>query len=402
MPENYAKWRSFNVPNIKLVDLDRSARVQSRYDTDPETVARYQEIWESGEADFPPCIVFQEGEKYHVADGFHRILGLTNARIDQRLECRTIACDVRTGTIEDAIKYSLGANSRHGLKPNTLDKKRSVMMYWGLSPVHCQHSSSLVGKACGVSHTFVADYRADVLHNLPSLEIFNQTRIPLPQIGNTILNLKLAEEAGEIITVRGGKELRQKVTPKALEEATKSLPKEHLMLPTEAEMSGLQISSKALPEPTLYIITTTASIIPRGTVIEGWESLTDTGNITTDWEAGTVLIANEDLIEIPYPIDSKVTLIDREMEIEHTVTGYSLVGTDLKIKSIDSNGYDHTHSSEMLKPFIKKDDVEKSTPPILDLSVLTTQQLEDIIATIGHEIHRRASLPQDIPDLAVC
>jgi hypothetical protein len=388
------------IQRIKLTDLNLSTSTQSRFELDPETVAQYQEIWESKQADFPPCIVYQDGSQYYIADGFHRIAGLTKATLDQPLVDRAIACDLRQGTLTDAIEYSLKANSRHGLKPNTRDKKRSVMMYWGLSPVHCQHSSSLVGKACGVSHTFVADYRADVLNNLPSLEIFNQTRIPLPQIGNTILNLKLAEEAGQIITVRGGKELRQKVTPKALEEATKSLPKEHLMLPTEAEMSGLQISSKALPEPNLYIITTTAANIPRGTVIEGWESLTDAGNVTTDWEMGTEVIPSCDLIKIPFEIDAKVTPIYGETE--HTVTGYSLVGGDLKIHSIDSNEFACTHSSEMLKPYIKKDAEEKSTPPILDLSILTTKQLEEIIATIGCEIHRRASLPQDMPDLTVC
>jgi hypothetical protein len=286
---------------LKLVDLDRSDTVQSRYETDPDTIARYQEIYESKEADFPPCIVFQDGDKYHVADGFQRIKALTKADVGRKLEYKTIACDVRQGTLRDAIIYSLAANSRHGLKPNTRDKQRTVMMYWGLSAVHCQHSSSLVGKACGTSHTFVAGYRADVLNNLPSLEIFEQTRIPLTQIGNTILNLKLAEEAGEIITVRNGKELRQKASRegKAIEQATS----EPLQMPLQESMTSSKVPK---PYNHLYIVTTTNSVIPRGTVIEGFESLTSTGNIAIDYEFETVVVSSNDAIKIPFPIDSMV------------------------------------------------------------------------------------------------
>jgi hypothetical protein len=384
---NYCEcWRVtvVNIKMIKLVDLDCSSSVQSRVKTDPETVEQYKEIWDTGKADFPPCIVYQDGEKYYVADGFHRIAGLTKSRIDRKLEYRTIACDVRQGTIRDAIEYSLTANSRHGLKPNTRDKKRSIFLYWRLSPTHCQHSNNLVSKACGTSHTFVGDYRADVLANLSSLEIAEQTGIPLNQIGNTILNLKLAEEAGEIITVRAGKELKQKVRAEPLQgEQLDLLP---------------PISPKTLRKS--YIFTNPNDCIPRGKIIWGFESLTDPGHISIEWDGKTLLILLSDAIKLPFDLGAIVSPIGEEIEL--VVDGYALVGTDLKVKSIDPFGFNHNHSSTELEPFIKKDDVEKSTPPILDLSILTTKQLHEIIATIGHEIHRRASLPQDIPDLAVC
>jgi hypothetical protein len=400
---------------LKLVDLDRSDTVQSRYETDPDTIARYQEIYESNEADFPPCIVFQEGEKYHVADGFQRIKALTKADVGRKLEYKTIACDVRQGTLRDAIVYSLAANSRHGLKPNTRDKQRTVMMYWGLSAVHCQHSSSLVGKACGTSHTFVADYRADVLNNLPTLEIFKQTRIPLTQIGNTILNLKLAEEAGEIITVRNGKELRQKASRegKAIEQATsEQATSEPLQMPLQESMTSSKVPK---PYNQLYIITTTNSVIPRGTVIEGFESLTSTGNIAIDYEFDTVLVSSNDAIKIPFPIDSKIAPIDREMEL--TVVGYSLVASDLKIHSINNHGFSVTHSSTMLKPFVKKvlenpepnlqlpqhniDAAELPATSILDLLNLTDDELLELQFQVEQETLRRARLSEDTADLAI-
>jgi hypothetical protein len=387
------------IVKLKLSELDRSGLCQSRVTTDPERLAEYQLAWQTEGTEFPPCIVYQDGDKYYIADGFHRIQSKMLARLETRQEQRTIECEVRQGTMQDAITYSLGANLRHGLRPNTADKKRAILLYYGLKPEHCAHSNNEVSKVCGCSHTFVGAWRATCISS-PIDITYAEVKIPILILKQTIEHLKAAQAEGKIVTTRNGKLLEQKISPKAPEEAPKSLPKEHLMLPTEAEMSGLQISSKALPEPNLYIVTTTASIIPRGTVIEGWESLTDTGNITTDWETSTVLIANEDLIEIPYPIDSTVTPIEAEKEL--TVQGYALVASDLRIISIDKHGFAMNHSSEMLEPYIKKDDVEKSTPPILDLSILTTKQLEEIIATIGHEIYRRASLPQDIPDLAVC
>ena len=379
---------------LKLANLDRSALCQSRVTTNPERLAEYQLVWELEEteaikAEFPPCIVYQDGDKYYIADGFHRIQSKMLARLETRQEQRTIECEVRQGTIQDAITYSLGANLRHGLRPNTADKKRAILLYYSLKPEHCAHSNNEVAKACGCSHTFVGAWKATSISS-PIDITFAETKIPIPVLKQTIDNLKAAQAEGKIVTTRNGKVLEQKVSPKALEAAVEE--------PLQMPLQELQISSKALT-PNLYIVTTTAANIPRGTVIEGFESLTDSGNVTTNWEMGTEVISSCDLIEIPFKIDDKVTPIYGETE--HTVTGCSLVGTDLKIHSIDPNGFNCKHSSEMLRKYNKIDGEEKSTPPILDLSILTTQQLREIIATIGSEIYRRATMPQDVPDLTI-
>jgi hypothetical protein len=382
--------------NLKLADLDRSGLCQSRVTTDKERLAEYQSVWELEEteaikAEFPPCIIYQDGDIYHIADGFHRIQSKMLARLNTRQERRTIECEVRQGTMQDAIAYSLGANLRHGLRPNTADKKRAILLYYSLKPEHCAHSNNEVSKVCGCSHTFVGAWRATCISS-PIDITFAETKIPIPVLKQTIENLIAAQAEGKIVTTRNGKLLEQKVSPKGLEATVEE--------PLQMPLQESTISSKALAEPTLYMVTTTAAAMPRGTVVEGFESLTDSGNVIIDWEFRGAVVAIEDLIQIPYPIDTKVTPIYGEKE--HTVTGYSLVGTDLRIHSIDDNNFTCNHSSEMLKPYIKKDDEEKSTPPILDLSILTTQQLEEIIATIGREIHRRANLTQDVPDLSVC
>jgi hypothetical protein len=390
---------------LKLVDLNPSDKVQSRYETDSETVERYREIYESKEDEFPPCIIFQEGDKYHVADGFQRIKALTKARLDKKVEYRTIACDVRQGTERDAIEYSLAANSRHGLKPNTRDKKRSVMMYWGLSPIHCKHSSNLVGKACGVSHTFVADYRADVLHNLPSTEIFEQTRVPLIQIGEIILWLKQAEEDGEIITVRNGKELVQKVS--------REPAKEPLQMPLQTSVTPAQPKYIVTRPQTTNIAT--IGTIHRGVIVSGVESLTDTGKVAINYRDKIILIPGEDLIPLPYSIGDLVSPIDDDTEL--AVTDFALICDDLKVKCNDSNGYAHTHSSTLLRSFIKKslypekkipqvpqnniDAADKPATPILDLLKLTDDELLELQFQVEQETLRRARLSEDTADLSI-
>lgn len=396
--------------NLKLADLDRSGLCQSRVTTDKERLAEYQSVWELEEteaikAEFPPCIIYQDGDIYHIADGFHRIQSKMLARLNTRQERRTIECEVRQGTMQDAITYSLGANLRHGLRPNTADKKRAILLYYSLNPKHCAHANNKVAQIVGCSHTFVGAWKATCISS-PIDITFAETKIPIPVLKQTIEHLKAAQAEGKIVTTRNGKVLEQKekISSKAPEVTTREPLQESTVSSSGSLRSGSptmeERQDKALPEANLYIVTTTAANIPRGTVIEGFESLTDSGNVTTEWEIGTEVIPSCDLIKIPFEIDAKVTPVYGETE--HTVTGYSLVGTDLKIHSTDSHGFDCKHSSEMLRPFIKKDDEEKSTPPILDLSILTTQQLEDLIATIGREIYRRANLPQDMPDLSVC
>ncbi len=360
------------IVNLKLVDLDRSNLCQSRVTTDPERLAEYQLAWQTEGTEFPPCIIYQDGDKYYIADGFHRIQSKMLARLETRQERRTIECEVRQGTIQDAITYSLGANLRHGLRPNTSDKKRAILLYYSLSPKHCAHSNNQVAQTVGCSHTFVGAWKATSI-STPLDITFAETKIPIEILKQTIANLKAAIAEGKIVTVRNGEPLVQ----------------------------SLKVSVKAL-EPDLYIVTTTTSAIPRGTVIEGFESLTDTGNIVTDWKLGAEVFSSQDLIKIPYSIDAKVVHIDGAVEL--AVTSYSLVGDDLKIKCTDRNGYEHNHSSTMLKPYQAKKsstvDEDKPTPPILDLRMFTTDQLRDIIATIGHEIYRR-SLPENAPDLTI-
>jgi hypothetical protein len=408
---NQAQKMNKTIRKLRIIDLEKPDLSQSRVSTDPETIAKYKAAWQTEESDFfPAIVVFQDGQKYHIADGFHRVQSLMLADLKQKVEHRTIACDVRSGTLEQAIAYSLSANLKHGLLPSTADKKRAILLYYGLNPDHCANSNNAVAKACGCSHTFVGAWKTTCA-TMPVSITAAETKIPPKILEQTIANLKAAIAEGKIVTTRGGKELVQseRISSKALEPAIS----EPLPLP-ETE---LQVSSKALSKPynQLYIVTTTNSVIPRGTVIEGFESLTSTGNVAIEWQLGTEVIPTTDLIEIPYPIEAKVTPLEHEKEL--TVTGYALVASDLKIKSIDKHGFAMTHSSTMLKPFIKKtleppndvppvhqnniDAAELPATPILNLLSLTDDQLLELQFDVEQETLRRARLSEDTADLAI-
>jgi hypothetical protein len=105
-------------------------------------------------ADLPPVVVYYDGSDYWLADGFHRLEAhiLTNAAF--------IDCEVRQGTVRDAILYSVSANANHGIRRTNADKRRSVLRLlndgeWG------KWSDRKIADQCGVSNSFVGDVRQE-------------------------------------------------------------------------------------------------------------------------------------------------------------------------------------------------------------------------------------------------
>ena len=69
----------------------------------------------------PPVTVFYDGTAYWLADGFHRYWA------KKRSDGKSILTEVHQGTQRDAILYSLGANTDHGLRRNNADKRKAVL-----------------------------------------------------------------------------------------------------------------------------------------------------------------------------------------------------------------------------------------------------------------------------------
>lgn len=151
--------------NIKAIRIDGGT--QSRAEINNEAVAEYAEAIKAG-ATFPPVVVFHDGADYWLADGFHRYHACAKAGKV------SIEADICTGTLRDAILYSLGVNDDHGLRRTNADKRKGVQIALGDSE-WSKWSQEKIAKACKVSAGFVSK----MVHEAASLhgeEIKPKTR----------------------------------------------------------------------------------------------------------------------------------------------------------------------------------------------------------------------------------
>ena len=105
---------------IELLETD--AGTQSRLAPNEEVILDYMELIEASgtEWPFPPVVVFHDGSRYMVADGFHRVLGATKTKR------ASIPCTVHKGTATDARIFAMTANDSHGLRMTRADKRSCV------------------------------------------------------------------------------------------------------------------------------------------------------------------------------------------------------------------------------------------------------------------------------------
>jgi len=131
-----------------IVDHD----IQLREATTTSVIQEYAENWEN----LPPIDVFKDGNKYYLADGFHRFAAGNSLR-KLRIEAT-----VHHGTKRDAILFACGANSGHGLRRTNEDKRRAVERILA-DEEWSTWSDNRIAKKAGVSHPFVAEIRRQVV-----------------------------------------------------------------------------------------------------------------------------------------------------------------------------------------------------------------------------------------------
>lgn len=137
---------------LGLIQIDGGT--QSRATLNQHVVDDYAAAIKDG-ASFPPIVVFYDGKKHWLADGFHRFHAF------QKLGRETVAADVRQGTRRDAILHSVGANETHGLRRTNDDKRRAVLTLLNDS-VWGKWTDREIGRACQVDHKTVGKIRCDL------------------------------------------------------------------------------------------------------------------------------------------------------------------------------------------------------------------------------------------------
>ncbi|ABW33055.1 ParB N-terminal domain-containing protein [Acaryochloris marina] len=140
---------------LSLIELDEG--IQPRQKLSQEVITEYAEAMRQG-ATFPPVIVFFDGNKYWLADGFHRIAA---KKANGDLE---IITEKKLGSRRDAILYAVGANATYGLQRSN-DDKRKVIKKMLSDHQWCQWSNREIARRCKVSYEMVRNIRNELPDN---------------------------------------------------------------------------------------------------------------------------------------------------------------------------------------------------------------------------------------------
>lgn len=140
--------------NLSLDKIKIDGGTQSRAKIQEATIAEYADAMKNG-AVFPAVTVFHDGAEYFLADGFHRYFAAKKAGSPG------IKCDIREGTLRDAILFSFSVNHDHGLQRTAADKRKIVIAMlkddeWG------KWSDREIARQCHVSHPFVSAMRKEL------------------------------------------------------------------------------------------------------------------------------------------------------------------------------------------------------------------------------------------------
>ena len=140
----------------KQISLDAivfDAETQIRAAVSDQVVSEYAERMAEG-VTFPPVVVFHDGSRYYLADGFHRGLAA------KRNGTTDISADVKTGTKTDALWYALGANRVNGHRLTPADKKHAILLAVKTWP---ERSERDLAEQVGCSKTYVHNLKSQVV-----------------------------------------------------------------------------------------------------------------------------------------------------------------------------------------------------------------------------------------------
>jgi len=139
---------------LPIADIRMHETLQPRSAIDQATVDEYAARMREGER-FPPVVVFYDDTDHWLVDGYHRVYAA------QRVNQTHVNVRIERGTFEDARWYSYGVNTAHGLKRDTVDKRRAIEA--ALShPRAATLSDREIARHCGVDHKTVGTHRTHI------------------------------------------------------------------------------------------------------------------------------------------------------------------------------------------------------------------------------------------------
>jgi hypothetical protein len=151
--------RTGKLATFPLDLIEHDPATQPRAELNVPVVAEYMQAMKE-KADFPPVILFDDGQRYWMGDGHHRVYAARSLRLTH------IRADVRQGSRRDAILYAVGANVTHGMRRTNEDKRRAVLTLLN-DAEWSAWSNREVARRCGVDDHTVAALRPKSSAELP-------------------------------------------------------------------------------------------------------------------------------------------------------------------------------------------------------------------------------------------
>lgn len=144
------------MPTIGMIQLSKiiaDERCQQRASMDFTTIAEWAQSMRDGIA-FPPLITFNDGGRFYLADGFTRLKAAGMAGLAE------LECEMREGTLDDAIVFSCTANTKaKGQRWTNADKRRAVNRMLATTP---EWTDGRIAKHCATEETLVRHIRTDL------------------------------------------------------------------------------------------------------------------------------------------------------------------------------------------------------------------------------------------------
>jgi hypothetical protein len=139
---------------VLIKDIEVDTALQTRVRRNDSVVDEYAIAMMDG-AKFPPIVLFDDGNKKYLSDGFHRYTAALSSGRDR------IEAEIHSGDKHAGFLYSIKANSTHGLR-RTLEDKRHVVTLLLNDFEYADRSDREIAVMCNVSHPFVSKVRAEL------------------------------------------------------------------------------------------------------------------------------------------------------------------------------------------------------------------------------------------------
>jgi hypothetical protein len=208
---------------LPLGSVHISTDTQTRASMRPDVIDDYAARLRADEAfDFPPADVFQDGDVFWLADGFHRHGAYRSA------ERPDIPVTVHQGDMEDALLFAAGANAEHGVQRTREDKRRCVSLLLN-SPKWGNRTAAWIAEKANVSDHLVSEVRAE--REAATVSNSRNTPTPSHRIGRD----------GRKYNARKPKKIARTAAARTNGHATKPIPEPEFAPPPAADPHGLPV-----------------------------------------------------------------------------------------------------------------------------------------------------------------